>query len=286
MAALPAPAYRRDFDAQPGLVHTLAPGLARVTAPNAGPYTFTGTNSYLVGHQSLMLVDPGPDDEQHLAALLAAIDGRPLAAIVLTHTHKDHSGLARRLRALTGAPLVFKDTQAGRTQGLVPDIALVQGQMLPVDGLGIDPIFTPGHAPDHFVLGMADTPFILTGDHVMGWSSSLLAPDDTALSDYLASIDRLLATSYQHYLPGHGGPIPQGPDFALALKHHRLARNDQILSLIALGPITEATILDRIYPDLVGDLRRAAALTLASHIRHLLATGAITETENGVLHLS
>ncbi|HEY8595578.1 MAG TPA: MBL fold metallo-hydrolase [Devosiaceae bacterium] len=291
MSADPEPlAFDKTFRPRAGEAVAVAPGIVRITAPNASPYTFTGTNSYLAGTDSLAVIDPGPDDKGHLDALLRAIDGRPVTAILLTHTHKDHSRLTPALREATGAPLWFggvhrlsrplRDREINPLQDscdwdLVPDLTLVDGAPIELGGMVLRAIATPGHCANHLCYGVEGSEFMLTGDHVMGWNTTLVAPPDGSMKDYYASIDRMAGLPYRVYLPGHGGPVADGPAYARALKAHREMRDGQILAAAREGATTLGPLLDRIYPGLAPDLRGAAAMTLLAHVEYLEARGRI-----------
>jgi glyoxylase-like metal-dependent hydrolase (beta-lactamase superfamily II) len=285
--------FSTDFDPHAGEAVHIAPGLVRVTARNSGPFTFSGTNSFIMGDREVAVVDPGPDDPSHLEALLAVIAGRHVVAIIITHTHKDHCGLARSLAERTGAPLWFGGAhrlsrplrpfeinifkRAGDWT-LKPDRTLVDGDELKIDQMVLSAVALPGHCANHFGLAIKGTDYVLTGDHVMGWNSTLVATPDGSLSDYFASLDRLMALPQNHYLPAHGGPIPDGRTYAAALRAHRMMRNGQILEALAAGPMSLARLTGKIYPMLTGRLAIAARRTLLSHVEYLEARGDITTT--------
>ncbi|MDB5560738.1 MAG: Metallo-beta-lactamase family protein [Hyphomicrobiales bacterium] len=291
MAASPEPlVFETQFDPQTGTPVPVAPGIVRVTAPNRSPYTFTGTNSFLLGEDRIAVVDPGPDDERHLQALLAAIAGRPVEAIVLTHTHKDHSALAPKLKAATGAPLWFEGRHrlsrrarpfemngVGRSSdwALVPERVLRDGEHLSAGGIDVEIIATPGHCANHIAIGVAGTSVLLSGDHVMGWSSTLVSVPDGSMADYLASLRKVIALPYDHYLPAHGGPIAAAPRYANALLAHREARNEQIKMAVAAGARSISALLGVIYPTIAPALRIAAGMTLKAHVEYLEAAGMI-----------
>lgn len=291
MVDTPPPlAFDTGFDPQTGQAVEVLPGIVRVTAPNSGPYTFTGTNSFIIGRERVALLDPGPNDPRHMAALRAAIGGRPIEAIVLTHTHKDHSASAGRLKAETGAPLwfagphrlsrpphLFEMNALARDCDwrLMPDLTFFDGESFSAGGVRLTAIATPGHCANHLCFGINDTDWLLSGDHIMGWNSTLVAVPDGSMADYLASLRKVIALPYRHYVPAHGGPIGDGPGFARALLAHRELRNRQVIEAVGAGATTIGEMRDRIYPTLQPALRFAAALTLRAHVEYLAAQGAI-----------
>lgn len=285
--------YETRFDARTGRPVPVAEGLVRITAPNAGPYTFTGTNSFLVGHDEVAVLDPGPDDPGHLAALVAAIAGRRVTAILLTHTHTDHSALVGRLRAASGAPVwfagqhrlsrpsrLFEFNGVGRHSdfALIPDRVLRDGERIDIGGVGLQIIATPGHCANHICLAIRDTPLLLCGDHVMGWNSTLVSVPDGSMADYLASLRKVIALDHTRYLPAHGGPIADGRSFARALLAHREQRNAQVVAAVAAGATSLRELRRQIYPSLERRLNAAAEMTLAAHVEYLAARGEIGMT--------
>lgn len=283
---LAALSFDKSFEPKTGEPVRLAPAIVRITAPNAGPYTFTGTNSFLLGENRLAVLDPGPDDAEHLSALLRTIDGRPVDAILLTHTHRDHSALAARLARILGAPLWFggphrlsrplhrfeRNRLAGSCDWtLQPDRVLHEGETILAGDLAVSVHTTPGHCANHLAFGAGDT--LLSGDHVMGWNSTLVAVPDGSMADYLASLDKVAALPFQRYLPAHGGAIADGRAYARALKAHREARNGQVLSAVGSGARTIAALVDAIYPTQPWPVRRAARMTMLAHVEYLEALG-------------
>lgn len=284
------PHFNTDFDPQTGTPIQLAPKITRICAPNTGPYTFTGTNTYLIGEKELIILDPGPNDDQHLKAILTAIGKRPVRAIMLTHTHKDHSSLVPELHKHTGAPLWFEGKhrlsrprrmfEINLLQGacdwkLTPDRHLKDGDIIEIDGIKLHTITTPGHCANHLCFGVEDTPYLFSGDHVMGWNSTLIATPDGSMAQYFASLEKLANREWRHYFPGHGAPIENknqhnnAARFANALRVHRAIRNQQILEKISAGATSIKAIVDAIYPHTSTKIRIAAALTVGAHIEYL-----------------
>lgn len=283
------------FAAEPGTPVEVGPGIVRLTAPNPGPLTFTGTNTYLIGEDRIAIVDPGPKSEAHLEALTEAIGDRKVEAIVLTHTHSDHAGLARIVQNRVDAPLLFEGAYRplrplGRYEfdpmrrahlTMDPDFVVQDGDTVRLDGTALKVVTTPGHSANHICLAVAGSAFLLTGDHVMGWSSSVIADPDGALGPYLSSLDRLQTLSQTRYLPGHGGEIADGKTYAAALKARRQARSAQIAEAVADGARAVGAITARLYPDLRGPSRWAARLTVRAHLFHLAETGRVRRVRDG-----
>lgn len=286
----PALVFDTSFDPVTGVPEEVLPGVVRVTAPNASAFTFRGTNSFILGGERVAVLDPGPDIPSHRTALLEAIGGRRVEAILLTHTHRDHSAGAEAMQKQTGAPLWFsgphrlsRPARLGEINvlardcdwGLRPDRAFFDGEGFEVGGLGLTAVATPGHCANHMCFALDGTEWLLTGDHIMGWNTTLVAVPDGSMADYLASLRKVIALPYTRYLPAHGGPIPNGPDYARALLAHRLVRNAQVEMAVKSGVTTLGGLLKRIYPALGVALRFAARLTLQAHVEYLESTGVI-----------
>jgi glyoxylase-like metal-dependent hydrolase (beta-lactamase superfamily II) len=300
VAPNPPIAFDTDFAPETGRAVKVAPSVVRITAPNAGPYTFKGTNTFIVGDGPVFVIDPGPDDSGHLDAIRSAIGERPVEAIVLTHTHRDHTALVGRLRQGTGAPVWFggrhrssrsrrllelDPVAADSDWKLVPDRTLLSGDRISAGSATLEVIPTPGHCANHLAFGLVGTPWLLTGDHVMGWSSTLVPVPDGSMADYLRSLEKVIGSAYQHYLPAHGGPIEDGPAYASALLAHREMRNVQVVEAVEAGATSISQLLRRIYPRLALPLQAAARMTLTAHVEYLADRGRIGAAQ-GLLGLS
>lgn len=274
-----------DFDPAPGEVHALSSGLRRVLAPNPSPMTYRGTNTYLLGETDIAVIDPGPLNDAHLEAIIAALKpGQRISHIFVTHTHLDHSPLAAPLSARAGAPvLAFGGPLAGRSpvmtrlaqQGLAgggegidstfrPDIELADGELVATDDWQLEVIHTPGHLGNHITLAWGDICF--TADHVMGWASSLVSPPDGDLTDFMAACRRLRARDWSVFHPGHGAPIAKPAERLDWLIGHRMEREAQILNVLAQGPATTHQIAQRIYTDTPAPLLPAAERNVFAHL--------------------
>ncbi|RST82836.1 MBL fold metallo-hydrolase [Aquibium carbonis] len=276
------------FEPAHGEAVAVAPGVLRVTADNPGPFTFHGTNSYVVGADTLAVIDPGPEDEAHLQALLAAIGGRPVSHVFVSHTHRDHSPLARRLAGVTGAtvlaegphrpvrPLRIGETNpldASADTAFAPDRSLADDETVQGDGWAIRTVLTPGHAANHAAFALEGTGILFSADHVMAWSTSIVAPPDGAMADYMASLDRLAARDDRLYLPGHGGPVEKPAAFVRGLRTHRRMREAAILERLKAGDRTIPDIVRAIYASTDPRLHGAAGLSVLAHLEDLVARG-------------
>ncbi|NEI51928.1 MBL fold metallo-hydrolase [Rhizobium ruizarguesonis] len=285
-----SPAFDLAFEPAYGQAVPVVSGVERVTVNNPGPFTFFGTNSYIVGSSSVAVIDPGPEDEAHYQALMAALGGRAVTHIFVSHTHRDHSPLARRLQAATGAVTVgqgphrpARPLREGEVNpfsessdlSFVPDMALSDGQTLSGDGWALTAVLTPGHTANHAAFALAGRDVLFTGDHVMAWSTSIVAPPDGSMADYMASLDRLIAREDQLLLPGHGGPVTEPAGFLRALKAHRLRREQAVLARVQAGDTQIAEMVKVIYRDTDPTLHGAAALSVLAHIENLMERGEI-----------
>lgn len=285
-----SPAFDLAFEPAYGQAVPVVSGVERMTANNPGPFTFFGTNSYIVGASSVAVIDPGPEDEAHFQALMAALGGRAVTHIFVSHTHRDHSPLARRLQAATGAATVgqgphrpARPLREGEINpfsessdlSFVPDIVLGDGESLSGDGWALSAVLTPGHTANHAAFALEGRDILFSGDHVMAWSTSIVAPPDGSMADYMASLDRLIARDDRLLLPGHGGPVTEPAGFLRALKAHRLRREQAVLARVQAGDERIAEMVKVIYRDTDPKLHGAAALSVLAHIEDLLERGEI-----------
>lgn len=282
--------FDMTFEPAYGAAVAVAPGVLRLTVNNPSPFTFHGTNSYIVGTDTLAVIDPGPEDDEHLQALLKAIAGRPVSHILVSHTHRDHSPLTPRLKELTGATVVAegphrpaRPLRIGETNPLDasadtdfrPDLALADGEAVTGDGWRLGGVYTPGHCANHMCFSLEGTGILFSADHVMGWSTSIVAPPDGAMSDYMASLDRLLSRTDRLYLPGHGGPVANPAQFARGLKAHRKMREKAILERLRAGDRTIPQMVETIYRSTDPRLHGAAGLSVLAHLEDLVGRGEV-----------
>jgi glyoxylase-like metal-dependent hydrolase (beta-lactamase superfamily II) len=280
--------FDTDFVPAYGEAVEVAPGVRRLTVNNPGPFTFHGTNSFIVGRDTLAVIDPGPEDEAHFQALIEAIGGRPVSHVFVSHTHTDHSPLAARLSQATGAivaaegphraarPLRIGEINpldASTDVGFVPDLVLGDDQLVEGDGWAIRAIHTPGHTANHAAFALEGTGILFSADHVMAWATSIVAPPDGAMSDYMALLERLLARDDRLFLPGHGGPVTSPAAFMRGLRSHRRMRERAILERLRTGDRTIPEMVAAIYRDVDPRLFGAAGLSVLAHMEDLVARG-------------
>ena len=282
--------FNKTFDLAPGKVEEVAPGLRRILADNPGPFTFKGTLTYIAGRGDVAVIDPGPDDPRHLAAILDAVRGETVTHILVTHTHRDHSPGTAPLKAATGAtvyaegahraarPLHTGETarlDAGGDQAFRPDATLADGAIVRGNGFTFEAIATPGHTANHMAYAFKEADVLLSGDHVMGWSTTIVAPPDGAMSDYMASLAKLARRTETTYFPGHGGAIRDAPRFVEHLIRHRHGREASILHRLEKGAADIPTIVRAVYIGLDARLIGAAGLSVLAHLEDLVARGAV-----------
>lgn len=259
--------------------------VARVLAPNPSPFTFTGTQVHLVGTHDLAVIDPGPDTPAHIDALIAAIAGRPVTAILATHTHRDHSPATRPLAAITGAPIIgcaplpFVDpgvrSDAAFDPDYAPDRVLQEGDSVAGDGWTLTAIATPGHTSNHLAFALPESNALFSGDHVMGWSTSIVSPPDGDMAAYMASLEKLLQRDDRIYYPGHGDPVETPQRLVRGMLGHRKQREGQILRLLRAAPATIPAMVARMYVSIDPLLFPAAERSVFAHLIDLRQRGLV-----------
>ena len=272
-----------------GIAITLEPLVTRVLARNPSPFTFTGTQTHLVGTDDLAVIDPGPDDPAHHAALLAAIAGRPVRAIVITHHHRDHSPGAPALQAATGAPIVgaapLVVAEAGPRADAAfdanysPDRVLADGESVGGAGWTLTALATPGHTSNHLAFALAESNALFSGDHVMGWSTTVVSPPDGDMDAYMASLERLLGRTDRIYYPGHGDVVENPQRLVRGLLGHRKQREGQILRLIGEGVRTAPAMTERMYVGIDPRLLPAAERSVLAHLIDLQRRGVVQHAD-------
>jgi len=260
----------------PGVAQTLEPLVARVLADNPSPFTNTGTQTHLVGTADLAVIDPGPDDAAHVEMLLRAIDGRRVTAIVITHTHRDHSPASRALKVATGAPIVGCAPLALEDLGPradasfdfdhAPDRVLAEGESVRGEGWTLEAIATPGHTSNHLCFALPETKALFSGDHVMGWSTTIVSPPDGDMAAYMASLDKLMRRDDRIYYPAHGDPVENPQRLVRGMMGHRKQREGQILRLLRERAQPIPAMVERMYVGLDPRLFPAAERSVLAHL--------------------
>ncbi|QMW24735.1 MBL fold metallo-hydrolase [Sandaracinobacteroides saxicola] len=274
-----------------GVAERLSPRVRRVLAKNPSPFTYTGTGTYIVGSGQVAVIDPGPLDEAHLAALHAAVAGETVAAILITHTHMDHSPAARPFAAATGAPvigcapLVLSDdgprADAGFDASYAPDRVLADGERVSGPDWTLTAVATPGHTSNHLCYALAEEKALFTGDHVMGWSTTVVAPPDGDMAAYMASLALLLDRDDGVYYPTHGAAITEPQRLVRGLITHRRQRETQILTQLATGEKTIPAMVAVMYAAVDRALHPAAGRSVLAHLIDMRARGLVRQTQSG-----
>jgi glyoxylase-like metal-dependent hydrolase (beta-lactamase superfamily II) len=273
-----------------GRADPVSPLIQRVIANNPGPFTFTGTGSYIVGRPQpgagVAVIDPGPLDDAHLAALLAAVAGRRVSHVLVTHTHRDHAPLARPFAEAVGAPVLAARPPA-RTihastaldedddESFAPDVVLADGEIIEGDGWTMEALATPGHASNHLAFVLREENALFSGDHVMGWSTTVVAPPDGDMAAYMASLDRVIARGFSALWPTHGAPVTEPGPFLAAYRAHRLAREAQIVERLRAGDLRISEMVPTLYAAVDSQLWPAASLSVWAHLIALEAAGKV-----------
>jgi glyoxylase-like metal-dependent hydrolase (beta-lactamase superfamily II) len=269
------------------------PGVRRVMANNPGPFTFKGTMSYIIGRGKVAIVDPGPADDAHIAALLDAVRNETVTHIFVTHTHRDHSPAVPAIKAATGATVYAegphraarplntgeqKRLDASGDLDFRPDVMLKDGEVVTGDGWSVEAITTPGHCANHMAYALRGTDMLFAGDHVMAWATTIVAPPDGAMVEYMASLAKLARRSEQFYLPGHGPGIREATRFVNYLILHRRAREDSILHRLGKGATDIPSIVRASYIGIDPRLVGAAGMSVLAHLEDLVTRG-VVETD-------
>ncbi len=282
--------FDKRFDLTPGQVDEVVPGIRRILCNNPSPFTFKGTVSYIVGRGTVAIIDPGPEDPAHSAALLNAVRGETVTHIFVTHTHRDHSPGVPAIKAATGAVVMAegphrasRPLHAGEAPRLDssgdtafrPDRALADGEVVAGPGWTIEAVTTPGHTANHMAFALKEKNVLFSGDHVMAWSTPVVAPPDGSMGDYMASLEKLKQRSETVYFPGHGPQVNNAQRFVAYYLLHRRAREQSILNRLGKGETDIPELVKAIYAGLDPRLVKAAGFSVLAHLEDLVARGVV-----------
>ncbi|WP_439495825.1 MBL fold metallo-hydrolase [Bosea sp. (in: a-proteobacteria)] len=282
--------FDRSATTPPGEVAELSPLVRRVIAGNGGPMTFTGTCTYIIGRGTVAVLDPGPDDPAHVARVLAAIAGETVSHILVTHTHRDHSPAVPALKAATGARVAgclphrparelalgeINPLDAAADRDYAPELPMHDGDTVSGPGWTLRAVETPGHTANHLAFALAEEQSLFSGDHVMAWSTSIVAPPDGSMAAYMASIEKLRGMEHRLYWPGHGGPVTEPQRFLRGLVQHRRQREAAILNRLKAGDERIAEMVPPIYQGLPAALHGAASLSVLAQLEDLVLRGIV-----------
>ena len=294
--------FNKDFEVPYGVLETIEPGIRRITAHNPGPFTFRGTGTYILGYGDVAVIDPGPDQPEHVGAIIDALGTERVSHILVTHTHNDHSPAAKALKAKTGAPTygfgphgsgkVKKATgvEAGGDMDFIPDEVVKDGSLIEGSDWLVSCLHTPGHTSNHLCFCWDSKKVLFPGDQVMGWSTSIVSPPDGDMGDYMRSLEKMLMRDDEIYYPAHGPLIKNPKEMVKAFINHRREREEKILSCLGSGIETINDMVPKVYSDVSQDLYGAAARSLFATVIYLVETGRIIPREdvtiNGSYELS
>jgi len=281
--------FDRDIDFAYGEAQQVSPLIRRVVARNPSPFTFHGTGTYIIGRGNVAIVDPGPLDDAHLSALLDAVRGETVSHILITHTHQDHSPLSADLKAAPAARIYAfgahdetDESQSGDIRldasgdtGFAPDVTVADGDVIEGSGWRLEGVFTPGHMSNHMSYALQDEKALLCGDHVMAWSTSVIAPPEGNMADYMASLEKVLAREDEIYWPTHGPPVKRPREFVRAYIAHRRMREAAIVRQFDAGIRTIPEIVEKIYAGTDPKLYPAAGMSVLAHMEHLIEQGKV-----------
>lgn len=278
--------FVRQMAFEYGRVDQVSPRIRRVIAENPGPFTFRGTGTYIVGAGEVAVIDPGPLVEKHLEALKAAVAGETVTAILITHDHADHAPLASAFARHTGAPILGGEPHPGRQappkgveEGVDrlyrPDRVLADGERIQGPDWTLRALLTPGHTANHICFALEEERALFTGDHVMGWSTTVITPPDGDMTQYYASLGKVMAGDFKTLWPTHGPPVTEPEPFLNAYLNHRLRREEAILAVLSRGPSTIGSLVAEVYFGLDQRLKNAAASSVLAHLLHLVRKGEV-----------
>jgi glyoxylase-like metal-dependent hydrolase (beta-lactamase superfamily II) len=279
--------FNREFECEYGVMVQVSPMVRRIVANNPGPYTFKGTGTYIIGSGKVAVIDPGPNDEDHVNAMMAALDGEKITHQLITHTHSDHSPAAKLIKARTGARTygfgshgsgIYSKgftVEAGGDMEFVPDISLKDGDVINGENWTVNCVHTPGHTSNHLCFHLAEENVLFPGDHVMGWSTTVVSPPDGNMSEYMDSLRKLAERNDHIYYPTHGAPIESPQKFVRAIAVHRKMRESQILDCLDKEILTISLMVDHMYKGIDGRLIGAAKHSIFAHVIDLSNRGVI-----------
>jgi glyoxylase-like metal-dependent hydrolase (beta-lactamase superfamily II) len=290
--------FNRNFPLPPAVVEEARPGVRRILCNNPSPFTFTGTVSYIVGRGKVAIIDPGPADQAHAGALLDAVRGETVTHILVTHTHRDHSMNVAPIKAATGATVYAEgrhrasrprfesekhNPESGADRDFRPDVEVRDGEVIEGEGWKLETVATPGHTANHLAFAWTERKMTFVGDHVMGWSTSIVAPPDGSMVDYMASLERLTTRSEDLYFSGHGPEIPDGPRYVRFLIRHRQAREASIRHRLSKGEADIPAIVRAVYIGIDPRLTTAAGYSVLAHLEDLVGRGIVTTDGDPVI---
>ena len=283
--------FDTNFEPPFGKAVELSPLLRRITCNNPSPFTFKGTNTFIVGHGNVAVIDPGPDDDGHLAAILDAVRGESVSHILITHTHMDHSPLAAKLSSATGAktyaalspsnPKVDSGLRldASIDRDFTPDVSLSDGNVMEGNGWALEAVFTPGHMSNHMSFCLKEEKALLVGDHVMAWATTVVAPPEGNMKDYMASLRKLLKRDEEIYYSAHGPESAKPLALVRGILAHRKMREEAVYNRVKAGDCKIGEIVASIYADVDPHLHAAAGLSTLAHLEHLMEKRRIEEKD-------
>jgi glyoxylase-like metal-dependent hydrolase (beta-lactamase superfamily II) len=280
--------FVREIEFEYGRCDQVSPLIRRVIADNPGPFTYVGTGTYIVGRGTVAVIDPGPDLDGHLQALLAALEGDTVSCILVTHHHSDHSPLARPLQRATGATIHGRRAphlaelapglalEAGEDEGFRPDVEIADGDVFEGPGWSLRAVTTPGHTSNHVCFALKEENALFSGDHVMGWSTTVITPPDGDMGHYFASLEKVKAEGFDILWPTHGSPVRDVAPFIQAYADHRRSREAQVLAALAQGPTTIKAMVPTLYAAVDPRLHPAAAMSVLAHMLLLVKEGRVS----------